>query len=72
MNKKDTFFKVFRIIGDIVIMNLAFLTAFYLRFLSFSVRNLSAFFEQLPYISIFTVLVMYLYNLYINQFKKNL
>ena len=72
MNKKDTFFKVFRIIGDIVIMNLAFLTAFYFRFLSFSVRNLSAFFEQLPYISIFTVIVMYLYNLYTNQLKKNL
>ena len=73
MNKKEIYFKFIRMIGDVIFMNLAFLTAFYIRF-SFSVpsNNFSAFLEQVPYISIFTIIILYLYNLYNNQLKKNL
>lgn len=73
MNKKEIYFKFIRMVGDVIFMNLAFLTAFYIRFyFSIPANNFSAFLEQIPYISFFTVVILYLYNLYNKQLKKNL
>ena len=71
MDRKNTVFKLIRIIGDITFVNLSFVIAFYLRFFNLPMTNVSAYLEQIPYISIFTVLLFHLYSLYSNQLKKD-
>jgi len=72
MKKKKFLIKVLRIIGDIVFVNLSFLLSFYLRFQHFPGQNLSEYFRLIPFISILTIIILHLYDLYSNQLKKNM
>ena len=72
MKQKKFLIKVFRIIGDIVFVNLSFLLSFYLRFQHFPSQNLSEYFHLIPYISILTIIILHFYDLYSNQLKKNM
>lgn len=71
MSRKKVCFKLFRITGDLVFINLSFILAFYLRFLELPAHNLAPYISQLPYISIFSFFLLHLYNLYGNQLKKS-
>ncbi|MFW5991568.1 MAG: sugar transferase [Halanaerobiaceae bacterium] len=58
-------FKFLRIIGDIIFINLSFVLAFYIRYLgNIPEGNFSAYLELVPYISLFTVVILHLYSMY--------
>jgi len=62
-----------RIVGDVLFVNLAFLISFYTRFLgNVPTKNLVAFVQLIPYITLFSVIIMELYNLYSRPLTKNL
>lgn len=73
MKTKELIINTIRIIGDIIFVNLAFLLAFKLRFDNvIPAKNYNAFLNITPYISIFSVILFQMYNLYSNQLKRRL
>ncbi|MFW6022667.1 MAG: sugar transferase [Halanaerobiaceae bacterium] len=69
MNKKSLM-KLVYILGDIFFVNIAFATSFLIRFGELPENNFAAYTELIPYISLFTVIIFYLYNLYSNLFNR--
>jgi exopolysaccharide biosynthesis polyprenyl glycosylphosphotransferase len=73
MKFKDVLFKSFMVIGDIVFINLSFILAFYLRYLGkIPSRNFGVYLDLVVHISLFSVIIIKLYNLYSSQLKKDL
>jgi len=71
MKAKELFINSIRIAGDVIFVNLAFLLAFKLRFTGgIPSQNYNAFLNIIPYVSIFSVLLFQMYNLYSNQLKR--
>ncbi|MCC3145671.1 sugar transferase [Halanaerobium sp. Z-7514] len=71
MRRKKSALKVFRIIGDMLFVNLSFFIAFYIRFGGFPTKNIQAYTRQIPFITIFAIILFSLYNLYSEQLKKD-
>ncbi|MFW6389746.1 MAG: sugar transferase, partial [Halanaerobiales bacterium] len=64
--------KTARILGDIIFINISFITAFYLRYMgNIPPRNFNIYYNMIPYISLFTVIIINLYNLYKDQLKRS-
>lgn len=73
MKSKELIINTIRIIGDIIFINLAFLLAFKLRFeQGIPAANYNAFLNITPYISIFSIILFQMYNLYSNQLKRRI
>jgi len=73
MKTKELIINTIRIIGDVIFVNLAFLLAFKLRFTGgIPTHNYNDYLNIIPYISIFSVLLFQMYNLYSNQLKRKL
>lgn len=72
MKIKEKIFKMIRIIGDIIFVNLSFYIVFKLRFGEIDPNNLNAFIKVTPYISFFSIILFYMYNLYTNQLKRRM
>jgi exopolysaccharide biosynthesis polyprenyl glycosylphosphotransferase len=73
MFKKDILIKLIKIAGDIVFINFAFVIAFYIRYLgNIPEKNFSVYLGLIPYISIFSLVLFYLYDLYANPLHQNL
>ena len=73
MKVKELLINTIRIIGDVIFVNLAFLLAFKLRFTGrIPSQNYTAFLNIIPYVSIFSVLLFQMYNLYSNQLKRRI
>jgi exopolysaccharide biosynthesis polyprenyl glycosylphosphotransferase len=72
MKVKENIFKMIRIIGDIIFVNLSFFIVLKLRFGEIPPSNYNAFIKVIPYISIFSIILFYMYNLYTNQLKRRM
>ena len=73
MKTKELIINTIRIIGDVIFVNLSFLLAFKLRFTGgIPTQNYNDYLNIIPYISIFSVLLFQMYNLYSNQLKRRL
>src|SRR5690554_2935822 len=72
MFKKNTLLKAIKVIGDILFINLAFLIAFYIRYLeNIPQKNFAVYKDLIPYITLFSIVLFYLYNLYANPLNQN-
>lgn len=73
MKIKEVIINTIRIIGDVIFVNLAFLLAFIIRFdAAIPSQNYNAYLNIIPYISIFSVILFQMYNLYSNQLKRRM
>lgn len=73
MKTKELIMNSIRIIGDVFLVNLAFLIAFNFRFEGAVPKlNYLSYLKLAPYISIFSILLFQMYSLYSNQLKKKI
>jgi len=68
--KKESLFNIIRLVGDVLIIHLSFIIAFHLRFEEIMINNLRAYYQNMPFIIIFSLIIFSLYNLYSNQILK--
>src|SRR5690554_1026026 len=72
MLNKENLIKALKIIGDMLFVNLSFVIAFYIRYLGdIPEKNFSVYIELIPYITLFSLVLLYLYNLYANPLYQN-
>jgi exopolysaccharide biosynthesis polyprenyl glycosylphosphotransferase len=71
MKSREMLFNIIRIIGDIIFINLAFYIAFKIKFMGpIPLKNINAYIQLIPYISIFSIILFTMYNLYNKQLKR--
>src|SRR6056297_3577901 len=71
-NTREKIFNVIRVIGDIVIINVAFILSFYIRLNEIFTSNIEAYFKSMPFILIFSILIFSMFDLYKDQIRKPL
>src|SRR5690554_4098985 len=72
MLNKENLIKALKIIGDMLFVNLSFVIAFYIRYLGdIPEKNFSVYIELIPYITVSSLILLYLYNLYANPLHQN-
>ncbi len=70
---RRSIFKIIRLLGDILFVNISFLIAFYIRFKGdLPLQNIRVYSHLIPYITIFSLVLFYLYNLYSDHLKQNI
>ena len=69
---KEKLFNVIRILGDIIVINAAFVLSFYIRLDEIFTTNIEAYFRSMPFILIFSILLFSMFNLYKDQTRKPL
>lgn len=69
-NITESLFNIIRLLGDVLIIHLSFIIAFHLRFSEIKMENLRAYYQNMPFIIIFAIVVFSLYNLYRDQTRK--
>ena len=73
IKKRDIFFRTVRILGDIFVIHLSYLLAFYLRYLgNIPQRNFDEYIALIPHITIAGVVIFKLYDLYSDQLRKDI
>ena len=69
---KETIFNIIRVIGDILLINAAFILSFYIRLNEVFTTNIEAYFSSMPFIIIFSLIIFGMFNLYKDQTRKPL
>jgi len=69
---REKIFNVIRVLGDIVVINGAFILSFYIRLNEIFSTNIEAYFKSMPFILIFSILIFSMFNLYKDQTRKPL
>ena len=69
---KETIFNIIRVIGDILLINAAFILSFYIRLDRIFTTNIQAYFKSMPFIIIFSLIIFSMFNLYKDQTRKPL
>ena len=74
MKKKRTelIFTILRLIGDILVIHFSYILAFHIRFEQINPLNINAYYRNMPFIIIFSIIIFQLYNLYEEQTRKPL
>lgn len=71
-NRTEFIFTILRVIGDILVIHFSFILAFHIRFNEAYSVNLQAYYKNMPFIIIFSLIIFQLYNLYNDQTRKPL
>jgi len=71
-NRTELIFTIFRLIGDILVIHFSYILAFHIRFEQIATSNINAYYRNIPFIIIFSIIIFQLYNLYTEQTRKPL
>ncbi len=73
MFNKNAIIKLIKMIGDLFFIHTAFMVAFYIRYLGvIPQKNFGVYIDLLPYIGLFSLILLQLYNLYSNPSHQNM